>query len=140
MDSSSAARKTSRVRIVEPEADSISVFQRPLGDLLAVDEDAAAMPAILKIVAALLGYDCRALARDALIGNRQVVSRLAAANEKRRLAYAHTPTRTIGGNDLESSFTDGWDVRHKGYAIRRLYHGNRCLRVDEKGPDQSTRE
>src|SRR6202171_3566805 len=94
------------VRVVEAEGDGVAVLEFAAIDFFAVDEEAAALAAILDIVA--IGFDDHggAVAGDAAVRELQVVAGFgAAAEHKRRLSDAGVTARAVRGDDFENCFT-----------------------------------
>ena len=101
------------VGILQAERDYVAIMQGPLGDSLAVDKNAELIPAILQKILAALGKNRRAVARDAAVGNREMVSHFAAANQKRRLGDGDRPAGVFRRNDIENGFAKCWGVGHR---------------------------
>src|SRR5882762_8645815 len=70
------------VGVFHAEADEVAVLQLTAFYLLAVDEEAAALAAIFNIVLVRLDHDGRAGARNAAVGQLQVVAGFRAAPDQ----------------------------------------------------------
>ena len=94
------------IRVVETEGDGVAILKLAAIDFFSIDEEAAALAAILDIEA--IGFDDhgRAVAGDAAVGELQVVAGLhAAADHKRRLRDTGVASRAVRRDDFENGFT-----------------------------------
>src|SRR5579864_6019723 len=101
------------IGILQTKRDYVAFLQGPRGDSLAVDKNAELIPAIFQNIQSAHGENYRAVARDAAVGNREMVSHFAAANRKRRLGHGHRPAGVFRRNDFENGFAEGWGVWHR---------------------------
>ncbi len=109
------------IRIIKAEGDHIAVLQGAIFDLFPVDENSAAVAAIFEIISVRLAYEGGTLARDARVGELEVVPSVAtAADEKRRFTDLNTAARAIRRNDLKLDRFRGWGIRHHNHELAGL--------------------
>jgi len=103
------------VGVVDAEGDDVAILQLAAFHLFAVDEQAAALAAILDVK--FVGFDHYrgAIAGNTAVGKLQVVTGFrAAADEKRRLGHADEAPRAVWRNDLQHRLRpNGYSIRHK---------------------------
>jgi hypothetical protein len=103
------------IRVFEPESDGVAVIQRAALDFLAVDEESSALAAVFKVEVAGFEYDGGAIARDAPVGELQMIARFrTAANQERGLRDPHVTASAVRRHDLEdrSPHRHGSCIRH----------------------------
>src|SRR5713101_1529008 len=84
------------VRVLEAEGDGVAILQLAAIDFFPVDEEAAALAAIPDVEAIGLDDHGGAVARDAAVGELQVVAGFgASADHKRRLRDAGVAARAV---------------------------------------------
>src|SRR5712691_680367 len=94
------------IRVLEAETEDIAVVELAAFHFFAVDEKAAALATILNIVKIGFDDDRSTVARDAAVGELQVVAGFgASADQKRGLRDAEVAARAIRGDDFENGFT-----------------------------------
>src|SRR5215467_10194529 len=106
-----AARETEEnlVGVLEAERNYIAVLQLAALHFFAVDEQPAALPAILNVKTVGFDDDSGAVARDAAVGKLQVVAGFRApADQKRRLGHAQIAARAVWRDDFKNGIF-GWN-------------------------------
>ena len=94
------------VGVVKAEGDGVAILEFATFDFFAVDEEAAALAAILEIETIGFDHDGGAVAGNAAVGELQVVAGFdAAADHKGRLGDAGVAACAVGGDDFENCFT-----------------------------------
>ena len=92
------------VGIFETEGDDVTFFQSLLGEFFSVQKNAELVSPILHYVPVPLGENRHAVARDAAVGNGQLVSGVASANQKWRLVEGNGAAGVLGRNEFENRF------------------------------------
>jgi hypothetical protein len=106
-----ARSKEELVGIFETKGDGIAVIQKAAFDFFAVDEQPAPLAAVFDVKAARLSDQCRAIARNAAVGELQMISGFdAAADEERGLRDAHVAASAVRRDDFKNCSTEG----HRG--------------------------
>src|ERR1700676_2070475 len=89
------------VGIINAEVNHVAILQLAAFHLFAIYKEASALAAIFDVILVGLDDDRGAVARNAAVGELQVVAGFgAAANEKRRLGHAHKSARAVRRNNL----------------------------------------
>jgi hypothetical protein len=104
-----AGSKEELVGIFETKRDGIAVIQKAAFDFFAVDEQPSPLAAVFDVQAARLDDQCRAIARDAAVGELQMISGLGSApDEERGLRDAHVSASAVRRDDFENCSTEGY--------------------------------
>src|SRR5689334_17044914 len=91
------------VGILQAKGDDVAILQLTALHFFAIDEQPAALPAILNVKAVGFDDDGRAIARNAPVGKLQMVASLRAPpNQKRRLRHADIAPRAVRRDDFEN--------------------------------------
>src|ERR1700730_3274901 len=103
------------VRILQPKADGVAVLQFAALYFFAVDEKSAPLAAIFKVKTVGFRDDSGAIARNAPVGELQMVTSFrAAANVKRGLGNAREAPCAIRGNHFQDRFAGKSNgIRHR---------------------------
>src|ERR1700722_15981879 len=91
----------------------VTLLQNSLGNSLAIDENAELIPAVLQNILISFAENCRTVARNAAVGNRELISHFPAANRKWRFHKWDEAACVFGRNELENGFAGGWGVWHR---------------------------
>src|SRR5215472_1915948 len=119
-----AARETEEnlVGVLEAERNYIAVLQLAALHFFAVDEEPAALPAILNVKTVSFDDDSGAVARDATVGKLEVVAGFrASAHQKGRLCHADVAARAVRRDDFKNGFF-AWENRFR----HRYFQSRHC--------------
>src|SRR5438477_1747214 len=94
------------VRIIQAKSDGVAVLQLTSFNFLAIDEQAAALAAILDVVLSGFGDNRSAITRDAAVGKLQMIAGFGAPSDKEgHLCDANISPCAIGRNDLQDGLS-----------------------------------
>src|SRR2546425_13241837 len=102
------------VRVGEPEVDRIAIAQGPRVHSLPVDEQPAALPAVLQAKVAFFVHQRGAFPRDPPVGKLKVIAGLAAAaDQPGRMGYANHSAAAIRPDQFQHSLGNDLCIRHR---------------------------